>query len=55
LRSERRRALEEIQPDRDREIVFGPKRWEKARLKQRSLAEARDTIDQREGIASHKP
>src|SRR5262249_45222967 len=54
LRRERGRALAIIQPDRDRETVFGPKGREEARLKERSLAEARNTVEQREDVASDK-
>jgi hypothetical protein len=55
LRRERGRALAIVQPDRDRETVFGPKRREEASLKERSLAEAGDTVEQHEDVASHKP
>ena len=54
LRGEWGRALEVIQPYWDRETVFGPKRREEARLKERSLAEARDTVEQRKNVASHQ-
>jgi hypothetical protein len=43
-----------MQPDRDRETISRPKRREKTSLKERSLAEAQDTVEQREDVASHK-
>jgi len=52
LRRERGRALAIVQPDRDRETVFGPKRREEASLKERSLAEAQVPLPGSSGTQS---
>ena len=55
LLSERSRAVHVIQSDRDRKIVFCPQGREETGLKERSLAETRYAIEQRERVASDKP